>query len=307
MISVKSLSLEEYLLPGNASCPGCGTAIALRIALKVLGPRIILVIPAGCAVVIQGFFPKTSIKVPTLNVTFSSAASVAQGVAEALKVKGVEDVKVVCWTGDGATADIGLSTLSGAAQRNADILYFCCDNEAYMNTGIQASGLTPYGAWTTTTPGIKERPKKDMVSIMLAHKIPYVAAASISSPSDYIRKLRKAMKYRGFRFIHILAPCPPGWRFPTKKTIEVARKAVETGAWILYEVEKGKFSLTGPSKRLTDKARRRPIREYIEMQRRFSNVTERELLNLQRQIDTLWEKYSFIEESSRRGLNPFRL
>lgn len=288
---IKRLPLEEYLLPGNPSCSGCGAALALRIALKTLGPNVVLIVPAGCAVVIQGSLPKTSFNVPTLNVPFASAASVAQGVAAALKVKGVKDVHVVCWAGDGATSDIGLSALSGAAQRNANILYICYDNEAYMNTGIQASGLTPYGAWTTTTPRMKEWPKKNLGHIMSAHGVPYVATATISSPLDYIEKLRKAMRYEGFRFIHVLTPCPPGWRFPAEKTVEVARLAVETGMWILYEVEEGKLRLTGPSKRLMDRGGRKPVIEYLKAQGRFSNLTEEEVANLQKMIDDLWNRY----------------
>jgi len=288
-ITVKSLPREEYLLPGNASCPGCPAALGLRLLGKALGKSVILVVPASCTSIIQGPYPKTSVKFPLINVIFASSAATASGIAAALEILGKKGVHVVCWSGDGGTVDIGLQALSGAAERGDNILYICYDNEAYMNTGIQRSGSTPYGAWTTTTVLGKKRHKKNLPMIMTAHNIPYVATASIGYPLDFIEKVRKAVKYKGLKYIHLLAPCPVGWRFPPSKTIEVGRLAVLTGIWPLYEIEKGKFRLTGVSRVLLDKSKRRPVIEYIRVQGRFSHLSEEDVRVLEEYVDKLWE------------------
>jgi len=288
-VTVKSLPREEYLLPGNASCPGCPSALGLRLLGKALGKNVILVVPASCTSIIQGPYPKTAVKFPLINVIFASSAATASGIAAALEILGKSDIHVVCWSGDGGTVDIGLQALSGAAERGDNILYICYDNEAYMNTGIQRSGSTPYGAWTTTTVLGKRRHKKNLPMIMMAHNIPYVATASIGYPLDFIRKIKKAVKYKGLKYIHLLAPCPVGWRFPPSKTVEVGRLAVLTGMWPLYEIEKGKFRLTGISRTLLDKSKRRPIIEYIKVQGRFSHLTEEDIRVLEEYVDSLWE------------------
>lgn len=288
-ITVKSLPREEYLLPGNASCPGCPASLGLRLLGKALGRNVILVVPASCTSIIQGPYPKTSIKFPLINVIFASSAATASGIIAALETLGKENVHVVCWSGDGGTVDIGLQALSGAAERGDNILYICYDNEAYMNTGIQRSGSTPYGAWTTTTILGKRRHKKNLPIMIASHNLPYVATASIGYPLDFVEKIRKAVKYRGFKYIHLLAPCPVGWRFSPSKTIEVGRLAVLTGMWPLYEIERGKFRLTGVSRTLLDKSRRRPIIEYIKIQGRFSHLSERDIKVLEEYVDKLWE------------------
>ena len=289
VITVKSLPREEYLLPGNASCPGCPSALGLRLLGKALGRNVILIVPASCTSIIQGPYPKTSIKFPLINVIFASSAATASGIAAALEVLGKENVHVVCWSGDGGTVDIGLQALSGAAERGDNVLYICYDNEAYMNTGIQRSGSTPYGAWTTTTVLGKRRHKKNLPMIMAAHDLPYVATASIGYPLDFVEKVRKAAKYRGFKYIHLLAPCPVGWRFSPSKTIEVGRLAVLTGMWPLYEIESGVFRLTGVSRALLNKSKRKPVIEYIKIQGRFSHLSEKDVRVLEEYVDRLWE------------------
>lgn len=288
-LTVKSLPREEYLLPGNASCPGCPAALGLRMLGKALEGKAILVVPASCTSIIQGPYPRTSVRLPLLNVIFASAAATASGIAAALEALGKKGVHVVCWCGDGGTVDIGLQALSGAAERGDNILYICYDNEAYMNTGIQRSGSTPYGAWTTTTVLGKRRHKKNMPKIMAAHDLPYVATASIGYPLDFVEKVRRAVRHRGLKYIHLLAPCPVGWRFPPSKTIEMGRLAVLTGMWPLYEVEEGEFRLTGPSRALLDKGRRRPVAEYVRAQGRFAHLTDEDIRELERYVDRLWE------------------
>ncbi|MFQ6115403.1 MAG: pyruvate synthase subunit PorB, partial [bacterium] len=274
MVTLKELPKEEYFLPGNATCAGCSDSIAIRLALKALGPRTVFVVPACCTSVIQSAFPFTAFAAPCLNIAFEAAAAAASGVAAAYEKRGVKDVTVLAWAGDGGTADIGIQALSGAAERGTNFIYVMYDNESYMNTGIQRSGSTPYGAWTTTTPTGKKQHKKNLPLIMAAHGIPYVATACVSYPTDLISKLRKAKNIKGTKYVQILAPCPPGWRFPADKTIEIGRLAVRTGMWALFEIENGRFKFSSPSARLIEKAKRRPVEEYLKMQGRFKNLTK---------------------------------
>ena len=289
MITLKDLPVEEYYLPGNAACSGCASALSTRIALKILGPKTIVVIPACCASVIQGYYPKSPSKVPIMNTAFAATAATASGIVAGLEVKGRKGITVMGWAGDGGTADIGIQALSGAAERNEDFIYICYDNEAYMNTGTQSSSATPRGAKTTTAVMGKGERKKDVPEIMIAHDIPYVATACAAYPLDFAEKVSKAMRLNGLKYIHLLSPCPPGWRFPTEKMVEVGKAVVMTGAWILYEWEGGKYTLTGPSKGLIDKAKRRPLKEYLAMQGRFSKIPEAEVEALQRDVDSKWE------------------
>ncbi|MEM4700891.1 MAG: thiamine pyrophosphate-dependent enzyme, partial [Candidatus Bathyarchaeia archaeon] len=252
MVTIKEFSKEEYLLKGHAACAGCGPSIALRLLFKALGNKVIMVVPACCTTVIQGPYPYTSFAVPLQNMLFEATGATCSGIVAALKIRGLDDVTVVGWAGDGGTVDIGIQALSGAAERETNFIYICYDNEAYGNTGLQRSGATPYGAWTTTTPTGKKERKKDMPLIMAAHKIPYVATACPSYPVDFVNKLRKAKEIRGTKYIHVLAPCPTGWRYDTSKTVEIGRLAVQTGIWVLYEIEDGKFRLNPPSDRLVD-------------------------------------------------------
>jgi len=291
MVTIKELPREEYLLKGHAACAGCGPAVSLRLLLKTLGRKVILVVPACCTTVIQGPYPYTSSAVPLQNILFESAAAGASGIVAALKQRKIDDVTVVSWAGDGGTVDIGIQALSGAAERGTDFIYICYDNEAYGNTGMQRSGATPYGAWTTTTPTGKRERKKDMPLIMAAHRIPYVATTCTSYPLDFVNKVRKAREIRGTKYIHLLAPCPTGWRYDTSKTIELGKLAVLSGLWALYEIEDGKFKLNLPSDRLVDKSKRKPIKEYFALQGRFRGLSAEDVEKIQKWVDEDWDKY----------------
>ena len=295
MSFIKQLPQKEYLLPGTSSCMGCGAALSLRLAMRILGKRTILIIPANCSAIIQGSYPKTALRVPALNVAFASSAAVASGVLAALKVRNIEEVNVVVWAGDGGTADIGLAALSSAAHRQDNMLYICYDNEGYMNTGVQESGATPYGALTANSPGGKKLFKKDMPLIMKAHNIPYIATANVSYAQDFVQKLRKALTYTGFKYIHLYSPCPPGWRIPADETIHVGRLAIETGAWALFEIENGRFQLTGPSASLISKKKRKPIENFLKIQERYKLMTDDDIRVFKDWIDDSWKKYAELQ------------
>ncbi|MHA1341691.1 MAG: 3-methyl-2-oxobutanoate dehydrogenase subunit beta [Promethearchaeota archaeon] len=281
---------KNLWIPGNSTCAGCGLSLALRWALKALGPKTVLVTPASCLNVVIGVWPKAASDFPFINMVFAGGAAAATGIYHGLKARGVEDVNVIVFAGDGGTTDIGLQGLSGAAERNTNIIYVCYDNEAYMNTGIQRSSSTPLGAITTTTYFGKKEQKKNVPGIMAAHNIPYIATASISDPLDLYDKFKKAKDIQGLKYIHILASCPPGWRIDSEKSIEVAKKAVDTGMWILYEIENGIFRLTGKSRRLIDPKKRKPIKEYLSLQGRFNKITEKEIRLLEEYRDLLWNQ-----------------
>jgi len=231
-----------------------------------------------------------------MNVAFASAAAVASGIIAAFKVRKIEGVNVVVWAGDGGTADIGLAALSSAAHRQENMLYICYDNEGYMNTGVQESGATPFGALTANSPGGKRLFKKDMPLIMKAHNIPYIATANVSYAQDFIQKIRKALTHVGFKYIHLLSPCPPGWRIPADETIHIGRLAVETGAWALFEIEDGKFRLTGPSISILNPERRRPVEEYLRIQERFKQLTDEDVKIIKEWIDDSWTRYSEMQK-----------
>ena len=280
------LPSEELLLSGHVACPGCGAALSMRYALKALGKKTIVIIPACCWSIIAGPFPYSSLEVPIFHTAFETAGSLSAGVRAALDVLG-EEATVMAWAGDGGTFDIGLQALSGAAERNEDFIYVCYDNEAYMNTGIQRSSATPWLAWTTTTPvkHPKETPKKDIVGIMAAHRIPYVATATIGYPEDFIRKFQKAKTIRGTRFIHLLSPCPPGWRAESSHSIKLSRLAVQSKVFPLYEVEHGeRWKITVWPKEFV------PVKRYLELQGRFSHLTEEQIQAIQENVDRAWEE-----------------
>jgi pyruvate ferredoxin oxidoreductase beta subunit len=298
MATIKELPKEEYLLKGHAACAGCGPAVSLRLLFKALGNKIILVVPACCTTVIQGPYPFTSSAVPLQNILFESTGAAASGIVAALRQRKIEDITVVGWAGDGGTVDIGIQALSGAAERGTDFIYICYDNEAYGNTGMQRSGATPYGAWTTTTPSGKKERKKDMPLIMAAHRIPYVATACTSYPLDFVNKLRKAKDMKGTKYIHLLTPCPTGWRYDTSKTVEMGRLAVQSGLWVLYEIENGKFRLSVPSDRFVDKTKRKPVKDYFATQGRFRGLTEEDIQRIQKWVDEDWEQYAKLTSNN---------
>lgn len=290
--TILTLPTEELVHPGNRACTGCGLSVAYRIALKALGPDTILVVPPSCLTVLQGLFPVSSTKLPVLNVTFASTAAAATGVVEALKAQGREHIKVVAWAGDGGTGDIGIQALSGAAERGDDFLFICYDNEGYMNTGVQRSGTTPKGAITANTPiKGKRQHKKDVPAIMAAHGIDYVATASAAYPLDLYDKIKKALTFRGTKYIHIHIPCPPGWGFEPRYSIKLGRAAVESGYFDLYEVEKGEFRLTGASEKLVEKRALVSVKDYLKVQSRFRQLRDEDVAEFQDLVDAKWSEY----------------
>ncbi len=277
---------KEFLAPGHRACAGCGATIGVRLALKMLGENTVAISATGCLEVITTPYPETSWEIPWMHVAFENAAAVASGVESALKSQGKTDTTVVVFGGDGGTADIGLQALSGAMERGHNLIYICYDNEAYMNTGIQRSGSTPYGASTTTSPHGKEsfgedRPKKNMPMIMAAHGIPYIATASISYPEDFMKKVKKASEIDGPAYIHLQQPCTTGWGYSPEKTIELGRLAVETGSWVLYEIEEGEFKVTYRP------LQRRAVKEYLNAQKRFKHLTDLEKERIQSHVDAV--------------------
>ncbi len=302
--TLKDLPREELLAPGHRLCSGCGAAIVARMALKALRRPTIVVVPTGCLEVATTIYPYTSWRTPWIHVAFENAAAVASGIEAAwkiLKKKGYrkEDIDVLVLGGDGGTFDIGMQALSGMLERFHDVVYICYDNEAYMNTGIQRSSATPPGAWTTTTPFGKVWPgklerKKDLIGIAVAHGIPYAATISIAYPLDFIKKVRKALEVDGPAVLHAIAPCPRGWRFDPSETVEIARLAVETGFFPLYEVENGKLKI--------NVRRTKPVEEYLKRQGRFRHLLERPeyrsfLEWIKKTIDEMWERLEKLEKA----------
>ncbi len=286
------INKEEYMLPGNRSCQGCGLSLAYRYALKALRENTILTVPASCLTVLHGLYPTTSVTIPCLNCTFASTAASAAGLVAGLAATGRTDTTVVAFAGDGGTYDIGIQALSGAAERGTDFIFVCYDNEGYMNTGTQRSSATPLGAITTTTPILtKEQNKKDMLKIMEAHDIAYIATTSPAYPIDLYDKFVKAKRIRGTRYMQIYVPCPPGWGYPPRDTVKLARLAIETGVFVLFEMENGKFRFTGRSKSLAEKGNRLPLINYIERQDRFKKISEEQLHSMQKGIDNKWNEY----------------
>ncbi len=293
MTSIKKLlddpvASKEYFLPGNSTCQGCGLDLAIRWAMKALGPKTVLVTPASCLNVVIGIWPKTAPDFPFINMAFAGAAAAGTGMKHGLNAVGKTDYTVMVFAGDGGTTDIGIQGLSGAAERNTDIIYVCYDNEAYMNTGIQRSSSTPHGAITTTTPYGKETHKKNLPMIMSAHNIPYIATCSVSDPMDLYDKFKKAKDIKGCRYIHIMAPCPPGWRYPAEDTIQQAKLAVDTGVFPLFEIENGILTLSGKSKRMHDPTKRKPLKDYFGTQGRFRKLDDQTLEVLQKDVDGWW-------------------
>jgi 2-oxoisovalerate ferredoxin oxidoreductase beta subunit len=293
------VSEEPLLHPGHSACAGCGPAINVRHVLGALTAaapesKTVLVIPASCWTIIAGVWPVNAFGVPVYLTPFASAAAEACGLKAALRLRGLGDTNVVVWGGDGATCDIGFSGVSAAAERNDDVIYVLNDNEAYMNTGVQKSGATPEGAWTTTTPVGAPRagPKKDMVRIMAAHGIPYaatLAAGSVPMLRDFREKVARAAELHGFRFLHVLGGCPPGWRYPTAQSTEVARLAAESRYFPLVAYEEGEWRITFRPKHPV------PVREFLETQGRFGHLTSDQVDAIQAHVDERWELLTGLE------------
>jgi pyruvate ferredoxin oxidoreductase beta subunit len=294
---VNKLGTEEYFAPGHRACEGCGEVLALRLIHKALGPDVIIASATGCMQIISTPFPFTSWEVPWIHVAFENTAAVAGGIEAGLKVlqrKGKMEKKkivVVAMAGDGGTADIGLQALSGAMERGHDFIFICYDNEAYMNTGVQRSSLTPLGASTTTSPaGVHQHGqtvwKKNMMAIAAAHYIPYIATVSPSYPMDLAEKITKAANTKGPAYIHVLSVCPPGWGISSSETVKIGRLAVEAGVFPLYEIEKGKYRIT------VDVGQLQPVETYLQPQARFRHVqSDLDLIaRISFRVQTYWER-----------------
>ncbi len=254
----------RVLRPGNTNCAGCGMSIGLQwLGQALQDDKPMMVVPACCGIVTAGAFPTSAYGVPTAASTFASAAAVATGISAVARLNH-EDGPVVCWTGDGGTYDIGVATLSAAAERNEDILYICYDNEIYGNTGGQRSSATPAGVATTTTPAGKRENKKDIMAIMVAHRIPYAATLSVAHREDFMRKLETARQVRGFRFLLMLSPCPTGWKSEPEDSVDLIRAAVQCGLFPLYEV------FDGRRYRINQCPNGTPVDGYIARQRRYT-------------------------------------
>jgi len=275
---------QPLLRPGNTNCGGCGMSNLLQMMRRAVADRRVqLMIPACCGAVAAGSFPQSTYGVPTLLTTFASAAAAATGAASVALLNG-EDTRVICLAGDGGTYDIGFATVSAAAERNEDILYICYDNEIYGNTGGQRSSATPAGAVTTNTPRGKEEQKKDILAIMAAHRIPYAASISLAHADDALRKLRQSLDMRGFRFLHVLAPCPTGWKSEPAQGMELVRLAVRSGLFPVFEVFDGKRLVINIEPDFSDEA----LDMYLSLQRRFqkSGLTASDLRPA---IDRYWQ------------------
>ena len=295
---------QPLLHPGHTACAGCGPAVVVRHVLGALaeatpGRHTILVVPASCWAAISGIWPVNAFGVTVHLTPFASAAAEASGLKAALRLRGRDDVHVVVWGGDGSTFDIGFAGVSAAAERNEDIIYVLNDNEAYMNTGVQKSGGTPEGAWTTTTPSAAPRAgrKKDIDRIMADHGIPYLATMAVGSVplvKDLRAKVARAATTPGFRFLHALGPCPPGWRYPAAQTVEVARLAVESRTFPLVEVVEGAWSITHRPRAPL------PVAGYLSCQGRFSHLTEDTAALIQQHVDERWERLEQLEAGTGR-------
>lgn len=286
-VNVKTISDDE-LFYGHKACAGCGGSLAVRIALKILGKRSVAVLPAGCMSAVGFNFPQLSFANNAIISTFAGTASMMTGIQAGLKALGKTDFQVVGFAGDGGTADIGIQALSGAIDRNDDILYICYDNEAYMNTGIQKSSLTPFGARTTTTPVgsvIKGNlhNKKNMFEIVAAHGITYAATASIGYLPDFMKKVEKAASIRGTKYIHIIAPCPTGWGIKTEDCVEIAKEVVDCGLWYLAEFENGEYKLNRKIKEFSD------VATYIKKQGRFKHLTDEDIQLIEASRNKKWD------------------
>jgi len=300
---LKELPTEEPLSPGHRLCPGCGASIVVRQVLLAAPKDTIVAEATGCLEVSTALYPYSAWNRPWIHSAFENAAAVASGIDSGFKALArrgeAKEHPIIVFGGDGGTYDIGLQALSGAIERGHRFLYICYDNEAYMNTGIQRSGGTPLGAWTTTTQvgsarAGKQETKKDLVSIVVAHHVPYAATASISHWRDLMTKVRKALSKNGPTFLHVVAPCTRGWRFDSEKTIRMARLAVETRLFPLYEVDGGVYKITFPV--LSPK----PVEEYLKLQGRFShlfqpqNVTELEAVK--RGVDENYKRLEILSQ-----------
>lgn len=291
-MDLKYKNLEDKeLIYGSKTCQGCGASIVARLALKVLGEKTFLATPACCFAATTSVYPQSNIFVNNVITSFPALASTISGMSVAAEALGLDpDINFLAIGGDGGTIDIGMQALSGAAERNNNFIYICYDNEAYMNTGVQRSGSTPFDAWTTTTPtgpnskGEKNKYRKSLFDIMVAHRVPYVATASIAYPMDFLKKVEKAKNIKGCKVIHIMAPCPTGWGYEPCDTVNIAKMAVESGLWYLAEYEEEKLTLNYRPKKLKD------VKDYLKAQKRFKHLDESDIQEISNLRDLEWER-----------------
>jgi pyruvate ferredoxin oxidoreductase beta subunit len=296
----------DLLAGGHRACAGCAGSNVVRQVLLTAGADTVVGFATGCMEVVTTIYPYTAWKIPYIHSAFENAAATISGVEtafRALKKRGDlpvprDRVNFIAFGGDGGTYDIGLQSLSGAMERGHNMLYICYDNEAYMNTGIQRSSATPFGAATATAPAGtvrqgKEQNRKDLTKIMVAHNIPYVAQSTPYHWKDLTTKVEKALAVDGPAFINVLAPCTVGWHFDTAITMQVAKEAVETNFWPLFEVENGRYTINYKPKQ------RAPIRDWLKQQGRFKHLfkdgNEAMLEEIQRSIDAEWEELERLE------------
>lgn len=295
VFSSRLVDQEEYFTSGHRACQGCAEALAVRLVMKALGRDTVVAMSTGCMEIISSSLPTTAWNVPWIHVAFENSAAVASGCEAGMKAmmrKGIipeKKVNFVAMGGDGATADIGMGPLSGALERGHDMLYVCYDNEAYMNTGIQRSSSTPYGASTTTSPAGKQSigqhtRKKNMPQIAVAHDIPYVATACPSYPFDLMEKVKRAAETPGAAYVHILSVCPTGWRIQPQDAIRYGRLAVRSGVFPLYEVVDGQYRMTYTPKKIL------PVTDYLKGQGRFRHLGEQEIARIQAGVTSDYEK-----------------
>lgn len=287
-VTAKNLYKDEFFY-GHKACAGCGGSLAVRNALKVLGKNAFAVLPAGCMSAVGFNFPQLCFSNNAIISTFAGTASMLTGVEAGLRARGIIGFTAVGFAGDGGTADIGIQALSGAIDRGDNILYICYDNEAYMNTGIQKSGLTPFGARTTTTPAGQNihgniRPKKNMFEIVAAHDITYAATATVGYMEDFLTKVKKASEIKGTKYIHVIAPCPTGWGIPVSDTVEIAREIVDCGLWYLAEYENGEIVLNRNPNHFSD------VSEYLKKQGRFKHLSDDDINLIINSRDEKWKK-----------------
>ncbi len=294
---------RNNFVSGHRACIGCGEALAVRLACKALGENVVIVNATGCMEIVSSQYPYTAWKVPWIHTLFENTAAVASGVEAGLKVmqrKGYGPArlpKAIAMAGDGGTTDIGLQALSGAMERGNDLLYICFDNEAYMNTGVQRSSATPFGASTTTSPTGKTSSgqfswKKNMPAIAVAHNVPYVATASPSYPFDMMEKMKKGVQTKGPAYVHVLSVCPTGWRCPPDLSVRMGRLAVETGVFPLFEVENGQYRMTMETPDL------RPIGDYTKVQGRFCHLSDDQLQDIQDRVRR--EYHDLVEKAKKK-------
>ncbi|UCH89289.1 MAG: pyruvate synthase subunit beta [Thermoplasmata archaeon] len=292
----ESVTEKELFACGHRGCAGCGEGTAVRMILNTAGPNTIISICTGCLEVMTTAYPETAWEVPIVHAAFETSAAVASGIDSALKALGKrEGINVLAFGGDGGTFDIGFQALSGMLERGQNVKYFCFDNEAYMNTGIQRCSSTPYGASTTTSPSGKfsigeSKDKKPIGAIVAAHDIPYTATATIAYPKDLKKKVKKALEIEGPTFMHIFTPCPTGWRYPSELTIQLSRWAVQTGVFLLWELEGPDFRNIVINKKLPN---RKPVTDYLKLQGRFRHIMKDEetLQKIQKMVDEKCEMY----------------